>query len=134
MDPLVRHYSHINFISQTSSDFNFASPPPGQMSRPSASENGKVLSYLGTAVRVGFGNRPIQKMCIVTSSPCLRLRFLGLVLVRLTVHSKCAKGRVEVHTREGLHSSGDTRSLMPKRFAVPDENVAFSSRASPLIS
>ena len=61
MDPLVRHYSHINFISQTSSDFNFASPPPGQMSRPSASENGKVLSYLGTAVRVGFGNRPIQE-------------------------------------------------------------------------
>ena len=64
----------------------------------------------------------------------LLLVALGLVLVRLTVHSKCAKGRVEVHTREGLHSSGDTRSLMPKRFAVPDENVAFSSRASPLIS
>ena len=116
------------------SKFHQVSTIPFQMKQKSASENGKVLSYLGTAVRVGFGNRPIQEDVHRNIFSLLKVKISGVGSCALDRPFQMCKGRVEVHTREGLHSSGDTRSLMPTRFAVPDENVAFSSRASPLIS
>jgi len=41
---ITRHYSHIDFIVQISSDFSFAFPPSENTSSPSASRGGNVLA------------------------------------------------------------------------------------------